>query len=39
VLYEFLVRRVSMLRFLFGMKPLPKTVVQHVPSSPLGSIR
>jgi hypothetical protein len=25
--YEFLLRRVSALRFLFGMKPLPKTIV------------
>jgi hypothetical protein len=25
VLYEFLVRRFNVMRFLFGMKPLPKT--------------
>jgi peptidoglycan/LPS O-acetylase OafA/YrhL len=38
-LYEFLVRRVGVLRFLFGMKPLPKTVVQHAFDKPLGSTR
>jgi peptidoglycan/LPS O-acetylase OafA/YrhL len=38
-LYEFLVRRIDILRFLFGMKPLSKTAIEHVPSSPLGSAR
>jgi peptidoglycan/LPS O-acetylase OafA/YrhL len=36
-LYEFLVRRSNVLRFLFGMKPLLKRVVQQVPSKPLRS--
>lgn len=36
-LYDLLVRRVNLLRFLFGMRPLPKMEVRHVPSSPLGS--
>jgi glucans biosynthesis protein C len=39
LLYEFLVRRSNVLRFLFGMKPLAKMAVQHVPSNPLGSTR
>ena len=38
-LYELLVRRMSVLRFLFGMKLLPKTAAQPVHSSPLGSTR
>jgi surface polysaccharide O-acyltransferase-like enzyme len=38
-LYELLVRRVNPLRFLFGMRPLTKMEVRHVPSSPLGSTR
>jgi hypothetical protein len=38
-LYEYLVRRSNVLRVLFGMRPLPKRVVQHVPSNPLGSTR
>src|SRR5262249_25953239 len=38
-LYEFLVRRVRVLRFLFGMKPLHKPAVQHVLSNQLGSTR
>jgi peptidoglycan/LPS O-acetylase OafA/YrhL len=38
-LYDLLVRRVNLLRFLFGMRPLPKMEVRHVPSSPLESTR
>jgi peptidoglycan/LPS O-acetylase OafA/YrhL len=34
-LYELLVRRVNALRFLFGMKPLPKTAVPRVADRPV----
>jgi hypothetical protein len=39
VLYEFVVRRINVLRFLFGMKPLPKAPFPRAFSSPLGAPR
>jgi peptidoglycan/LPS O-acetylase OafA/YrhL len=36
-LYEFLVRRIGVLRFLFGMKPLPKAVAPRAVQTSVGS--
>ncbi len=38
-LYELAVRRISVLRFLFGMKPLPRQLAPRAHKTPLGSAR
>jgi hypothetical protein len=37
LLYEYLVRRFNLLRFLFGMKLLPRTRAETMETVPVGS--